>query len=53
MKISEMPEQVQVVAAQLLATKLDEHLLFASETRTEKAEKIAQAVRKAFESLYD
>ena len=53
MKLCEMPEQVQVVAAQLLAEKIDEHSPMGLENRTEMAKKIAETVRTAFECLYD
>lgn len=53
MKLCEMPEQVQVVAARLLAEKISEHTPMGLENRTEMAEKIAETVRKAFECLYN
>ncbi|WP_261242769.1 hypothetical protein [Serratia entomophila] len=53
MKLREIPEQVQVVAAEILAKKFDEHVAIGLENRTERAEKLAETVRKAFEALYE
>lgn len=51
MKLIEMPEAVQIVAANFLAKKLDECVLWEHENRAEKAKEIASSVRKAFEEL--
>ena len=51
MKFSEIPEPVQKVAAELLAKKLDEVLIWGADNRTEKAKEIAETVRGAFEEL--
>lgn len=53
MKFYELPEQVQSIAADLLAKKLDDEVFFGGENRTEKAKEIAQTVREAFFKLYD
>lgn len=51
MKFYELPESVQVVAAELLAKKLDDIVLWGDKSRTEKAKQIAETVREAFTEL--
>lgn len=53
MKFSELPESVQVVAAELLNKQLDHYVSWEDENRTEKAEGIAETVREAFLKIYE
>ena len=51
MKFYELPELVQAKAADILAKKLDEEIMWGDKDRTEKAKGIAKTVREAFEML--
>jgi len=53
MKFYELPELVQAKAADILAKKLDEEIMWGDKDRTEKAKGIAKTVREAFLSLCD
>ncbi|EPX9385154.1 hypothetical protein [Enterobacter hormaechei] len=53
MKFYELPEQVQSMAAELLAKRLNDEVFIDEKNRTEKAKAIAQTVREAFFKLYD
>ena len=52
MKVSELPSEVQVVAASILAAEVSGRIDALGEKRTEEAKKIAETVRIAFEELF-
>ncbi|BEK74078.1 MULTISPECIES: hypothetical protein [Enterobacter cloacae complex] len=52
MKFKELPIEVQNIAAELLAKKLDTELLWGAENKTVNASQMASTVRSAFESLF-
>ncbi|MEL2240710.1 hypothetical protein PAS25_06835 [Leclercia adecarboxylata] len=52
MKLIDMHESVQAVAAESLATALRERVNLMADDRTESAKQVAETVREAFESLF-
>lgn len=52
MKFNELPKDVQVVAANILAKKLDDEVMWSDKVRTDKAKEIASTVRDAFTELF-
>lgn len=52
MKLSEMHENVQAIAAETLSIALKDKINLMAENRTESAKQIAETVRKAFEELF-
>lgn len=51
MKLYDMHESIQAVAAEALAVALREKVNLLAENRTETAKQVAEAVREAFETL--
>lgn len=52
MKLSEMHENVQAIAAETLSIALREKMDLTAQNRTDSAKQIAETVRKAFEVLF-
>lgn len=53
MKLYDMHESVQAVAAEALAEALRERVNLLADNRTETAKKVAETVREAFEALFN
>jgi len=53
MKLSDMPKEIQVVAANLLASQLPHNVDLSGGKRIEESKKIADTIRSAFEELFN